>query len=167
MNKKAQVPGRVALWVYRLLMLSIYIVVIYVMISTYLARSVQTNEIENNVLFSRLLYGGNCITYTDELKSYPGIIDINKINDVNLNKCLYLEGKDIQGFHLKLFDKAGALIKEVEVNKDVFSQNVLCNIKNTKVSCNNNKEYVLYYDGRNFFNGILNVDVVTINEQKR
>ena len=167
MNKKGQVPGRVALWVYRLLMLSIYIVIIYVIISTYLARSVQTNEIENSVLFSRLLYGNSCITYTDESRNYPGIIDINKIDDVTLNKCLNLDGRDIQGFHLKLISDNSTLIKESIINQDVFSQNVLCNVKNKKVSCNNNKEYILYYDGRNFFRGILDVDVVTINEQKR
>lgn len=167
MNKKGQVPGRVALWVYRLLMLSIYMVVIYVMISTYLARSVQTNEIESVVLFSRILYGSSCITYADESKNHPGIIDINKINEASLNKCIELDGRAIQGFDIKLLGSNGTIIKEATINKDVYSQNPLCSIKNKKVSCSKNREYVLYYDGKNFLRGILNVDVVTINEQKR
>lgn len=167
MNKKADISGRMILWVYRLIFLTIVFFIINLMFTSYISRSVNTNDVETNILIARLLYGDKCIVYNDGIRSYPGFIDISKINEQGLNNCFNFEGKNIQGFNLVLEDKNGAILNSIIVNEDVYVQKVACNIKKRKVSCNNYREYVVYYKDKEFFDGILKVDVVTIDEQKR
>ncbi|MBI2670985.1 hypothetical protein HYX18_03345 [Candidatus Woesearchaeota archaeon] len=164
--KKGVISAEVLVWLYRLLMLVFVVMFIYLIINAYLTRSIDTNYLEASVLFSRLIYGNNCILYNNEIKDQPGILDLNKITENDLNKCFSIKNRDI-GFDVKLLSDDGQVLKDVIINKDFFDLNVACNIKRSRVYCDNFRDYILYYDGTEFLAGVLTFEVVIANEQKR
>ncbi len=84
---------------YMFIVLIVIAFIMLTMISTFNTYQVQTsmcmNELEKDLMVQELLYSPNCFVYVDsELeRAYPGIIDLSKFTQDNLNSnCLdYIE----------------------------------------------------------------------------
>jgi hypothetical protein len=160
--KKGQISGTMMIWIYRMILLVIVFFFIYIIININLARSVKINDIDANILETRLLYGPKCIAYNDG-RVNPGILDVTKISEDQLNSCTSFKNQDIQGYNLTIFDESSNVVKNVTINHDIYDLNFACKIK-SKIRCNNFKEYILYYDGNKIKNGVLFLNVVTRDE---
>ena len=160
--KKGQISGVVMIWLYRMIFLVIIFFFIYIIININLARSVKINDIDANILETRLLYGPKCIAY-DNGRINPGILDLIKIGETQLNLCTNFKNSNIQGYNLTIFNESSDVVKQTIINHDIYDLNFACKIK-SKIRCNNFKEYILYYDGNQIKNGILILNVVTKDE---
>lgn len=90
---------------------------------TYTARGM-----ESSLLTHRILYSPNCFAYYDNhlLRTYPGVIDINKFTQENFNNCLdsdkivSLTLKDEHGNEIKTLTNSNSNIAEIGGEKPVF-----------------------------------------------
>lgn len=154
MNKKG--VSDVILWTYRLLILLVVFFSIGFIISQYGVFDVDTKDLEFNVLFNRAIYSKNCLSYEDE-RVYPGIIDMDKFNEIVLKNCFK---NDNQGIKFSLEGK------ELFVNKDFYESNIfLCNIPGKGgFKCKSKQFFVLIKDKDSVKSGFLNIKVVKKNE---
>ena len=61
-------------------------------------------DLENHLLTQRFLNSPLCFTYQDEdtNRFYPGVIDLTKFNQDNLNKCYNAEDTKVKAYRLTL-----------------------------------------------------------------
>ena len=139
------------MWIPRFILIVIVVLSVFFIVSMKVSKEFDIKEIETKLLTLRYLNSENCLAYKDT-KVNPGIIDINKFNDENLDECLIREN-----FGAKLELKEGdKTIKTVFNGKDFFiDNNALC--FSDKYYCTNKIVYVLYYDN-GMKNGLLNIN---------
>lgn len=127
-----------------------------------LNRDTDINPLEKGISEFRLFSSKDCLGYLDDDFLVKGIIDVDKVNKDNLNKCLYYPDGKIQGLKITLKDFEGAEIKEVELNEKLSSQRLTCGY-NDKYICYLDRKYVLYRDTNGLNKGILDIVVVSEN----
>ena len=161
MNKKG-VIGDIPLWTYRLLILLAVFFSIGIIISQYGTFEVDTKDLEFNVLFNRMIYSKNCLLFENE-RIYPGIIDMDKFNEIVLRDCFK---NDNQGIKLSLGNKDDLEYKEIFVNKEFYESNaLLCNIPGKGgFKCKSKQFFVLIKDKDFFRPEFLNMGVIKKNE---
>ena len=137
----------------KLLIIIISVVIIVYSLILYMGRDLDTDDIKSNILVSRLFYSNVCSSYNDDVRSYPGIVDLQKFNEINLGKCFDLIDSNIQ-MKYSLRDLENKVVKEVNLNKILSFD--LCKIKNKNINCYFNKQYVLYFE-----NGIRKEGIVS------
>ncbi len=158
LNNKGSISGTILSWVFRMLLLLVVMIVIYAIISINLSRSIETNDIQNKIIKSRLLYGPGCIIYSDENKDYPGIIDINKLTDNQLSKCF--DDSKIFGMNLTIIS-AEKIISNSYYNQDIYDLKFSCKLNRPKYNCLESSDYILYRDDYEKISpGILIIDLV-------
>ncbi len=123
-------------------------------------KNIETQGLERHLLINGLLYSPTCLSYSDELRSYPGIIDLDNFNENKLSNCISYEFGG-QGFKLILYDVNETILKEVEVNPQVFTQGLLCGLKESNFECFSKRDYVLFENNSFFESGYLDIKVVT------
>ncbi len=128
-------------------------VVIMVGAAAYFIQDFEIEEIENELVVSRLLFSEDCLA-SEEF----GKINLDNFDIENIKKCTGLDEDSKLGLHLKLFDLDKNLVDEVEINKQLTSQCLLNNMKNIRERyfCSFSKHYVLFENK----NGILEIEVV-------
>ncbi len=143
-------------------MIFLVAIAIYFGVNAYTSRKVDIKNLDSYVINNRLLFSDDCLAYNDEIKVYPGIIDLKKFNEQNLDNCMqYKEGL---GYLVNLSDVNGNVIKTVEMNNEDLAKKIpFCSIKVKNFKCDFNRYYVLYYDNE-IKEGILNIAVVSKNE---
>lgn len=125
-------------WIWRLLIITIIVVCIWIFTFVYLSKDINPSDIEINSFKNRLLFSPNCLAYTENNIVSPGIVDLTKFENVNLNKCYQ---KNNFEFGLKLLDLNKNEIKSIQSNPAMLKNQDICNAYNTQ--CSNLKEYVL------------------------
>ena len=90
--------------VFRMILLIIIALSIVILVNKFLVLSVDVHSLETNLLLNRLIYSPDCLSYQDDtLTSKPGIIDLQKFSEANLNSCLYFgERNDFAAANLSL-----------------------------------------------------------------
>lgn len=158
LNNKGSISGTIFSWVFRMLFLLVIMIAVYSIISINLSRSIETNDIQYEIIKSRLLYGSGCITYIDKNKDYPGIIDLKKLDRDSFEKCF--NNSKIFGMNLTL--KSSESIKSNSYyNKDIYDLKFSCKLNNPKYTCLESSNYILYKDANeNISPGILIIDLV-------
>lgn len=127
-------------------------VVIIATTAVYFIQDYETQELENELLVSRLLYSEDCLASENF-----GKLNLANFDESLLTKCTGIDDNSKQGLHLKLFDLDGNLIDEVEINKALTSQCVINSLKNirNRYFCSFSKHYVLFEGGK----GVLEIEV--------
>ena len=138
--------------VYTVIILLVAIVIMFGA-SAYFIQDFEIEELENELVISRLLFSEDCLA-SEEF----GKLNLDNFDLENIKKCTGLNDESKQGLHLKLFDLDETLIDELEINKPLTSQCLLSNMKNIRERyfCSFSKHYVLFEDK----NGILEIEVV-------
>jgi len=101
-NRKGQEHG--LWWFFYLGVMIIFVISVAFLINRVIDVSLETQDLEKHVLFSRFMLSPNSIFYTDPLiqRTYPGIIDMNKFNMETLEKLYDEESRTRIGFEIKL-----------------------------------------------------------------
>lgn len=150
--KKGDLTADAILWFWRIILVTMITVFIFMNTAKYLNPSFSTEELELKILTAKLLYSDTCIKHIN-----PGEIDLEKFNDAHLQNC-YL--KSNLGYKLNLTNLNNKQIKTVKL----LSSQQETDLKLPTVSKNfkyvSSKEYVLYYENNELKPGILNIEVI-------
>ena len=150
--KKGDLTADAIIWFWRIILVTIITIFIFMNTAKYLNPGFATEELELRILTAKLLYSDTCIKYIN-----PGEIDLEKFNDAHLQNC-YL--KSNLGFKLNLTNLDDKQIKVAEL----LNQQQETDLKLPTVSKNFkkvlSKEYVLYYENNQLKPGILNIEVI-------
>src|SRR3989344_4453516 len=138
-------------WIIDFSITFILAVFILIIALVFVNEKIDTNPIEADNIIINLVY--SCLVYSDEVSSYPGVIDINKLSKDRIKSCF---SKDSLGYTVSLYDLEGNLIRNIdpEFNLNVFIP--ICE-GNKDFICSENKEFILYMNDNKKFNGILSV----------
>ena len=131
-------------------------VVLLGIISVYIHRSVDTQDLEHVLLTQRLLYSKDCFSY-QEGRSYPGIIDLGKFQEEQLQQCAF---KERIGYKLTLQAMDGTLLKTVGINKNLIPFLDFCSVNKKNFQCYHDRAFVLVQDQSILKNAFLNIDMV-------
>jgi len=93
--------------------ISFIFTVIFVAFITFLVYQVQSSTqgvfegLEDKLYETRMLYSPSCFAYHDDVsgRTYSGIIDLNKVNDVTVRKCLPLVKNSERAIRIELVYK--------------------------------------------------------------
>jgi len=120
----------------------------------YFVQDYETEELENSLDVSRLLFSEDCLASEN---NFGKLNMLNFDSDV-ITKCTGVDDNSKLGLHLRLLDLDENLINEVEINKPLTSQCMLNNLKNIRERyfCSFSKHYVLFEDKK----GVLEIEVV-------
>ncbi|MBU0665827.1 MAG: hypothetical protein ABIC91_01420 [Nanoarchaeota archaeon] len=92
MNKKADFTITM---IWKFLFLSLALFCVWFIKEYFTVQNLQTDLLETEVFFERMLYSPSTLSYQDPItqRYYPGIIDLDKLTDENLNKTLNYTNK--------------------------------------------------------------------------
>ena len=142
----------------KLIAVSLVIVVVVAAFQIYINRDRNVTDIESHILAERFFYSKDCALYSNEVRAYPGVIDLSKFNENNLGNCY---ASDDISFKFSLRDLDKNIIKEVKINDFSFD---LCKVKNKNFNCYFNRQYVLYFDNNIEKQGLVDTQIVIKNE---
>lgn len=147
----ADISHRVVIFIFELLFVIVVTLSIFYVVSTFTTRKLDVSAFESNLLLLRTVYSPNCFAYED-VKVYPGIIDLNKFKVDRFDSCL----KGNYYFKASLSNSK----KEIYTNETEFKINQqFCTFKD-KYSCSSRSQYVLVRDSDSIIQDILKVEVV-------
>ncbi len=112
-------------------------------------QEIRVEGMETDLLAKRIIYSSECFAYSDEVRSYPGVVDLEKVSNDRLAACL---GK-------KYFVRAIVGDKKAfNYNEDSFKEiRSFCSFKNLYY-CNNFLYYVaLKKDGKDVGGGFIEI----------
>lgn len=74
---------------YRLGLAIIVVAIVLVMTSKYEGRDIDVTPLEAELLLDRVYYSATCFAANDNIRGYPGEIDMEKFTQGQLNNCLH------------------------------------------------------------------------------
>ncbi|MBS3133990.1 hypothetical protein J4214_02050 [Candidatus Woesearchaeota archaeon] len=140
----------------RLFIIGIVFIAVTMIIDTSLKMNTDVSEIESYTLKNRIFYSQSCILWKEHNRPIPGIIDIEKFNEQNLDTCLKNTLFGIK-FTLNYENKT----KEIELNKRIYQQQIFCFDKD-QVYCENKDYYILVNEKGSIKDGILRIEMVRL-----
>ncbi len=147
----ADISHRVVVFIFELLFVIIVTLSIFYVVSSFTTRKMDVSGFESNLLLLRTVYSPSCFAYED-VKVYPGIIDLGKFKADRFDSCL----KSNYYFKAALLNSK----KEIYTNEAEFKINQqFCSFKD-KYSCNSRSQYVLVKDSDSITKDILRVEAV-------
>ncbi len=108
--KKAQID---IVWVWRIAITFIIVGFIYFVTVDYLSAKIKTGDLEEQILLNNLISSEDCLAYKD-VRTFPGIIDLEKLNEARLRKCY---NKINFGFRISIaeLNNINSEIKKVDI----------------------------------------------------
>ncbi len=144
---------------YALLIIIVSMIIVYFFCSQ-VNKEIDTASLEGHIAVNRMLASENCLAYSDGERIFSGVVDLDRLDD-SLTNCYEFLEREGQGILLKFESLDGSISEEVEVNPSVMVGGITCDTKDSKYSCYSTRKYVLYEDGGDFEQGILDFRVVT------
>lgn len=145
---------------YALLVIIVSMIIVFFFCSQ-VNKEIDTALLEGHIAVNRMLASENCLAYSDSERIFPGVLDLNKLDDNSLTGCYEFLEREGQGILLEFNSWDESISKEVEVNPSVMVGGITCDLKDSKYKCYSTRKYVLYKDGDEFKKGILDFRVVT------
>ena len=139
LNKKGifNLTKEYIIWIVRIIVFFVVfgmvVIIIYIPFNT----EYKIDGLKHSLLRQHLIYDKNCLAYEDD-RVYPGIIDIKKYNNANLEKCFNIQE---QGVELNLKTNS---INTVKLNEKLNKFEFCFDKKN--FYCSNQSFYVLVQD---------------------
>jgi len=122
--------------------------------------TIMSGALQEHVPIAMLWTSSDCLAYSDNGRTFLGIIDLDKFNQIRLEKCF---NSNTQGVELNFESFDESLKLKVEVNKEVTSRGLLCGMKKSGITCFETRKYVLYNSGDSLKKGMLDFKVVTLD----
>jgi hypothetical protein len=159
MKKASMIPGEFVNWIPRIILIIIIFIILESSILLFLARGVETAELENNLIADSLFYS-KC--YTQE----PGIIDLSKLD----SECLKLKNSAIK---ITITDLNNKTLKELKINQEFYDKNeIFCLLEKEKArllkkeaTCLTRREYILSKQDNSLIPSIINIETIIKNEK--
>ena len=155
LNKKGM--SEAVLWIIRITMLIAVVAVINFIKAAALEQSLQTYDTEFYILNTKVLYSPAGLAYQSPTtgRTYPGIIDMNDMNETKLNTTI------TQNIPTKITvtDMSHETIKEIYFNRERFE--ILGPLTfSKKYDLINKTNYVLIKEGNELKQGLLTIQMV-------
>ena len=160
LNKKGQViiskeTPKILFYIFFMVVVSFIIIFIFGIFSEH---TIDTGSFDNHFPINLLLGSSNCLAYSSDDRIFSGIIDFNKFSEGRLSECF---GSNRQGVELNFFSLDGSINQKIEINKELVSQGLFCDLEKSNLNCYSTRKYVLYHDGNMFKKGFIDFRVVT------
>ena len=170
MNNKGQVIKYTMVSIVRFIILAIVVFAVVMLFKMLIVNDLSVTQLKSGVLYSRLMYSPNAISYVDPHtgREYPGIIDLDKFNEENLkNATNYSEERHISA-KLMLLNSKGQSIQGV--NSPIYLNRLwydrwlpLSNKKFQGLGSTERNDYnlsVLYEENEEFKQGMLKITIL-------
>ena len=154
MNKKA-IFNPVEIMFY---IICVMIVAVFIALVTfdYLNEEINTTHLETFLLTKKLVSSSSCLAYQDDIKVYPGITDLEKLNNNRLSSCFTKLGF---GYFVKISDINNNIIKTAaNLNQEQKSNLKICK-QVSRHKCVTRRDLVQYYDGE-IKTGYIDIEVI-------
>tara|TARA_Y100000310_G_C20667055_1_gene808145 strand:- start:106 stop:597 length:492 start_codon:yes stop_codon:yes gene_type:complete len=163
MNKRGQtiMAKEIPKILFYILFLVIISFVLIFNVGLFSSTKIMSGALHNHIPVAMLWTSSDCLAYSEEGRVFLGIIDLEKFNEERLEKCF---DSNRQGVELTFISFDENLDIKVELNKEMVSRGILCDMKKSELDCYKTKKYVLYNSGDSFRKGSLNFKVVTPRE---
>jgi hypothetical protein len=165
-NRKAQVQFFLES-AFRIGFLMVALLAFFLLINFYIKHTVDTNKLQAEVTANRILYS-DVITYNDPtiLRTYNGIIDLNKFSDTALNSGVNYPVARHATAKLELISNLDdKKIREIYLNKPQYA--ILDGLTNVGGKGSATKYYktypVTYKDANTFYYGTLRMTIIIPN----
>ncbi len=138
-------------WIIRAIVFFIIASTIFILVYISINSEYQIGGLKHSLLRQHLIYDKNCLAYEND-RVYPGIIDLSKFTQANLERCF--ESKD-HGTQINL--KTSSL-NTIKLNEKLNKFEFCFDKKN--FYCSNTTFYVLVNNNGNVEPGILNINIL-------
>ena len=151
MDKKAEfnLTKEYLIWVVRGILFAVIFSSVIILIYIGINSTTDINGLKHSLIRQHLLYDKNCLAYEND-KVYPGIIDLNKFNKNNLEKCLVTKE---QGIRITLKNNL------IMLNDKLADKFEFCFDKKN-FYCSNTTFYVLIHENDTLTQGALNIAIL-------
>jgi hypothetical protein len=124
MNKKGVGASEWIEQIPKIILTVVVMVGIFALISLFVNVKVNVTPIQREVLFSRILYSPDSIMLTDNFTGevYPGLIDMNKFNNVTLDNSIKYSYERQIAAKLEIYDVEKQLVKTAYLNEVWFKR---------------------------------------------
>lgn len=146
----SEVSGEQVKSIAGVLMLTLYVwAILSIAINAAVSQEIRIEGMESDLLAKRIIYSPKCFAYSDNLRTYPGVVDLGKLSDVRLKSCLgqkYFLSVTVQNKNYYNY------------NEEAFNEiRNFCGYE-SKYYCEDKNYYVSFKeDGKDAGGGILNV----------
>lgn len=164
-NRKGLISFEMIYWIARVMFLIIVIVSIIFLVRMYIKGHTDTESVEMTMMINHFLYSPDSIMYYDEIagRPMPGIIDIDKLNELTLDRAFYFGEKNtMAAAKIELYDIKNSLVKEAMYNKIYYERWIPLAGKSGAgaVAEKDFETLVVYKSGKTFNNGIMRIKVL-------
>ena len=119
MNRKAGMTKYMMMSLIRILIMAVVVLGIVLLFKSLLFSDLDVSQVKNGVLYSKIMYSPNGITYVDERtgRAYPGTIDLDKFTEETLENSINYTYERYISAKLTLLDDKKAEKKTIFLNK--------------------------------------------------
>lgn len=107
LNKKGQgtfdVARKTIFWVFMGVMITIMVLTFAYFVQSYQGRLIEVpGELKGEAITARFVESPDCFAYVDEFneKVFPGVLDLDKLNEEQMNKCYFTGTYDLPNFRM-------------------------------------------------------------------
>ncbi|MFH1506290.1 MAG: hypothetical protein ABIE94_04885 [archaeon] len=167
LNKKAFSAKYMLLWIMRFIILAIVVFVIIMLFRMLIVNDMRVLELKREVLYSRIIYSPNALTYVDREtgRAYPGIIDLDKFTTTNMHSSMDYSYDQYISAKISLLDTNGDAVKSpIYFNKVWYDRWLpLSNWRFLGLGSTDRMDYklpVTYEDKGEFKQAVLHIDII-------
>ena len=79
--------------IYQLIFLVIVVMTVVILVRSFVVNHINVNAAESSIIIERMINSERCFAYSDSKmdRAYPGIIDLAKFKEEQLEACLFFE----------------------------------------------------------------------------
>ena len=162
MNKRAVSFKIMNMAFFRILFITIAFFVVWMFTVSQIQEKIEIGDIKDTIIINRALYSPTSFSYVDANtgRVYPGIIDINNFNNLQLNNSFDYSGNNIAvKFEIKYSNKT----KTAYINQKWYERWAPLT-KFKQYSQTTNFRYVLVKEKDKMEKAVLRIDVVSLIE---
>src|SRR3989344_4178634 len=141
-------------WVFRIMIISIAIVIIIMIVGSIADYDIDTKGIKSKILRNKLMLDKNCLAYSD-YRVHLGTIDKSKFSKLHLQNCISRE------FGVKLSLTYEKFSEEILVNDDLADKIDFCYDEKT-FFCERKKYNIILNDNSKEIPAKLTMDVISL-----
>jgi hypothetical protein len=164
--KKRGDVKEITLFIWRFFFLAFALGVFVWLISFFIINSLDVVGVQQSVVQNRIYYSPNAMNYVDPStgRNYPGIIDLQRMTEENLQASLNYSIKQVLAVKVELYDEGKQqLIKQIYLDRSYYKKVEAEHrgfIKKKTVQLDSSVA-VVTYDGSEFKNGVLVISIIT------
>ncbi|MBR9691042.1 hypothetical protein GOV08_05155 [Candidatus Woesearchaeota archaeon] len=103
-NKRGEeIAADATFWIFRILLILILVFSLIFFVNTVIKKNIDTGTLELDLVAARILYSPGCLSKSDEIRNYPGIIDKEKYDENYLKlNCIKETDRVLVGLMISL-----------------------------------------------------------------